>query len=233
MVPFALRQVARQRGARIELVLATHGFTAGQADLDRFRELASHVPVRTVEADGSELFGDVMNRAAAAATGDVLLKMDDDDWYSPDFVTDLLLAREYAGATITGAAPEITFLEPLWLTTRRPWHTEAFAPFVAGGTMMIERSALADLGGFRSTRRYVDANLLSATIDAGGSVYRTHGLNYVLHRGEAGHTWDAGLGYFLRRNRVSEQWRGFRPSALLETDPDDAPSRSAAEEVAP
>jgi hypothetical protein len=72
-------------------------------------------------------------------------------------------------------------------------------------------------------RKYVDAQLLSATHAAGGSVYRTHGLGYVLRRSPSGHTWDAGADYFLDRERLDEQWEGFVPSRLLEYDDADVP----------
>ena len=71
--------------------------------------------------------------------------------------------------------------------------------------------------------KYVDANLLAAVTAAGGRIYRAHGLGYVLRRRTEGHTWDPGLGYFLTAERAADQWRGFRPSALLEARPEDDP----------
>ena len=70
-----------------------------------------------------------------------------------------------------------------------------------------------------------------AVTDAGGSVYRSHGLGYVLRRGSQGHTWDPGLGYFVKRKSASVQWRGFRPSSILDADPADLPSRPAKERL--
>ena len=64
--------------------------------------------------------------------------------------------------------------------------------------------------------RHVDAQLLAAVRAAGGGVYRTHGLGYLLRRSAEGHTWASSLGYFLSRQAVSAQWRGFRPSELME-----------------
>ena len=226
MLGFALRQVSRQRGVRAEVVLATHGFEPDPATLASFRA-SCDLPLTVVSAPPTALFGDVLNRAAEHAAGDVLLKMDDDDWYGPDFVCDLLLSRGYSGAEVVGTPAEFTFLEPLWLTTRRPDTSEIYRPFVAGGTIMVDRAAFRDVGGFRSTRKYVDANLLSAIVAAGGSVYRAHGLGYVLRRGGQGHTWDPGLGYFVTRKHADSQWRGFRPSTLLAPDPADLPSKPA------
>jgi hypothetical protein len=229
---FALRQVARQRGGgagvdlQLELVLATHGHDPDRRVLDAARELAD-LSVTTLTVPGDEPLGALLNLAAERAGGDLLLKMDDDDWYGPDFVTDLLMAREHSGADITGAMAEFVYVEPLDLTVRRRDATESYRPIVAGGTMMLARDALASVGGFRPMRRHVDAGLLSAVRAAGGSVYRTHGHGYLLRRGSTGHTWDPGLPYFVSRSRTSQQWRGFRPSVLLEADDEDRPAAGA------
>jgi GT2 family glycosyltransferase len=225
----ALHQVARQRGADLELVLAAHGFSPDADVLRRFAETSGAV-LQVVEGPSSYTFGRLLNAAAERATGDVLLKMDDDDWYGPDFVTDLLLARDYSGADVVGCPPEFMFVEPLWVTVRRRDATEQYRPVVAGGTMMVSREAFGAVGGFRDTHKYVDANLFRAVRAAGGSIYRSHGLNYLLRRRSGGHTWEPGLGYFVSRARSWQQWRGFRPSPLLDDDPDDRPARTTREE---
>ncbi len=221
-VAFALRQVARQRAARVELVLVTHGFTADPAELDAFRA-GSGMPLTVLEAPADQVFGSILNSAGRAASGDVLLKMDDDDWYGRDFVADLLLARSYSGADVVGTPPEFTYVEPLRTTVRRQDATEAYRPIVAGGTMLVDRGTFTAVGGFRETRKFVDAGLLAAVRDAGGTVYRSHGHGYVLRRGAQGHTWDPGLGYFVSRRLSWHQWRGFRPSPLLDPDEADRP----------
>lgn len=213
----ALAQVRRQRGVALELVLAPHGF---RADPRRVSELAGD-QVRTVlvPRDAEVLFGDVLAGAADAASGDVVVKMDDDDWYGPDFVTDLLLARDYSGAELVGMPAEFAYLAPLDVTVRSDDWSEGFGRFVAGGTLMVDRSVLRALGSFRPVRRYVDASLLADLLAAGGSVYRTHGLGYVLHRGDSGHTWEAEVDSFLEPDRLRRRWDGFVPSRLLEAGP--------------
>ncbi len=206
-------QVARQRGLEIELVYAPHGFDPDPA---RVAELAGphvHTVVRPHPAD--TLFGDVLAGAVEAASGDLVLKMDDDDWYGPDFVADLLLARDYSGADLVGMPAEYLYLEPIDTTVRRNDASEEFGRFVAGGTMMISRATLRELGSFRPVRRYVDASLLADLLAAGGSVFRTQGLGYLFRRGESGHTWQADLDFFLDPERLRSKWDGFRPSRLL------------------
>ena len=220
MLAFALRQVRKQRGVELQLVLAPHGFTP---DADVLRELG---PERLVVRphDESTLFGDVLADAVAAADGDLVLKMDDDDWYGPDFVTDLLLARSYSGAELVGTPSEMHYLVPKDVTVRRGHQAELYAHFVAGGTMLVDRGLLRSVGSFRSVRKYVDAQLLHAVGQAGAAVYRTHGLGYLLRRNASGHTWDVDMDYLLDPVRVAEIRPGFAPSRLLTYDESERPT---------
>ena len=118
---------------------------------------------------------------------------------------------------------EYLFLEPLDVTVRRTDASENWGRFVAGGTMMLDRALLREVGGFRPVYRFVDASLLGDVLGAGGRVYRTQGLGYLFRRTDAGHTWQADLDFFLDPARLRERWDGFRPSRLLETERPDAP----------
>jgi hypothetical protein len=212
---FALAQVAKQRGvARLELVLAPHGF---DADPVRVQELVgAGVVSRVLAQPGTTPFGDVLAAAAGAASGDVVLKMDDDDWYAADAIADLLLARAYSGAELVGMPAEFHYLAPRRMTVKRGHASELYARFVAGGTLMVDRELLREVGSFRSVRKFVDAQLLAAVHAAGAAVYRTHGLGYLLRRNAEGHTWEVDMDYLLDPARVAATWAGFRPSRLLE-----------------
>lgn len=218
MLDFALAQVARQRGVdHLELVVAPHGF---EVDPARVRDaVGAGVAVQVRQHSPDILFGDVLHDAAQVARGDVLLKMDDDDWYAPDVVTDLLLARRWSGAEMVGMPAELHYLAERDLTVKRGHPVELYATFVAGGTMMVDRDALRAAGGFRSVRKWVDAQLIDALRQQGAAIYRTHGLGYVLRRNPTGHTWDADLDYLLDPSRTVATWPGFRPSRLMETVP--------------
>jgi hypothetical protein len=214
---FALRQVSRQRGVTLQLVLAAHGFVP---DPTLVRSLAGD-DVVVVPLPAETIFGDVLSAGVAAADGELVVKMDDDDWYGPHFVLDLLLARRYSSAEIVGSPAEFAYLETLDRTVRRKDTTEHYGRFVAGGTLLLDRSTLHSLGGFRPVRRYVDAQLLSAAHAAGARVYRMSGLGYLLRRSEEGHTWHQGTDYFLHPERVRRTWDGFVPSRVLEHEPDE------------
>ncbi|MEU7910519.1 glycosyltransferase [Microbispora bryophytorum] len=210
MVPFAVEQMERQRGVSAELIVGLHGFTAREAAIPRTR-----LPVTVIEAPAATPFGEVLNRMAAVASGSYLAKVDDDDWYGPDHLADLLLARRYSGAHLVGSAAEFVYLESLDVTIRRCIGTERFAPLVAGGTMLVTRAVFEAAGGFRPLARTVDGQLLQAVEAVGGRIYRTHGLGYVLRRRSAyGHTWRQPVQSFLAS--YQEQWRGLVFNELME-----------------
>jgi hypothetical protein len=222
MLAFALRQVRKQRGVHLQLVLACHGFTPDESVV---RESGlEQVVVR--RHDEATLFGDVLADAVSAADGDLVLKMDDDDWYGSDFVADLLLARAYSGAELVGAPAEQHYLVPKDVTVRRGHRAELYASFVAGGTILVDRGLLREVGSFRSVRKYVDAQLLHAVTRAGAAIYRTHGLGYLLRRNATGHTWEVDMDYLLDPVRTTEVRPGFAPSRLLEYDASELPGPS-------
>ncbi|GHC93386.1 hypothetical protein GCM10007079_42730 [Nocardiopsis terrae] len=224
MVGFALRQVARQRGVDVELVLALHGFgldAPGVAEaVDAYRAPGRELVVW--EPGEGLVLGSVLNGAIARAGGSLVAKMDDDDWYGPDHLSDLVLARRYSGADLAGCATEYYHLEHLGLTVRRSVPSERFVRHVTGAAMLTDRTVLEEVGGFRPMGLGEDNALLDDVRDMGGSIYRTHGLGSVIRRRRTGHTWREASGYFLREPQ--RQWRGWRPSALLESDPGDVPT---------
>ncbi|GIH74750.1 glycosyltransferase family 2 protein [Planobispora longispora] len=211
----ALAQIARQRGVEAEVLLGLHGVPAGHGAVRR-AVAACPLPVTVLEADAGTPFGQVLNLAASRADGDYVAKWDDDDWYGPGHLSDLLLARSYSGADIVGTAAEFFYLEPLDVTVRRTDYAgEVWSDHVAGGTILLDRVGFRETGGFPALAAGVDAAFLKAAHAAGARIYRTHGLGYVLRRSVgAEHTWRLPLAHFIRV--ASNQWRGFRPSLILE-----------------
>lgn len=219
LVGFALAQVARQRQVRAEIVLGLHGVpyaAVARAVQD------CPLPVSWIEAGGEIPFGSLLNRLAERATGEYLAKWDDDDWYGPEHLADLLRAARHRAADVVGATGEFLYLEPLNATVRRTrfasganYPSEVWSDHVAGGTILLSRETYRTVGGFAALPRAVDKQFLDTARAAGAGVYRTHGLGYLLRRAGGGeHTWRLPLAHFLRVQ--ANQWRGLRPSALME-----------------
>ncbi|SDE40992.1 glycosyltransferase family 2 protein [Glycomyces harbinensis] len=197
-------QIAAQRHDRLELVLVLHGIAAEHPQVKAAVTEAS-LPMRIVEVPAEAAFGTALNAGVRAASGKYVTKFDDDDWYGPHHVPDLLLAAHYSGADLVGTQPEFVHLEQLDTTIhKRPGRSERFSVHVSGATMLIRREDLLELGGYRPLRTSEDRGLLQDVQRGGGAVYCTHGLNFLVSRRVQGHTWNAAPTSFLRNN--DRQW---------------------------
>ncbi|MGN7248707.1 hypothetical protein ACTHQ1_13380 [Janibacter anophelis] len=189
----------------LELVVAVHG---GDPD-DLPRPDVGDLPCTVIATPGDRSLGHALELAAAAASGELLTKMDDDDHYGPDHVLDLVIGREVSRAPVVGKSSTVVHLEALDTTVRRVIGTpESQVHRVAGGTILVGADELRSLGGWADVPRAVDSALMRAATAAGAAIYRPHDIGYVYvrHAGE-GHTWSADAGHFLANAR--EQWLGL------------------------
>lgn len=219
----ALAMLRRQEYPYLQAVIVLHG------DED---EVARHAPrVRTalegwdgewalIGVPAERNLGHALAAASARADGELLTKMDDDDYYSATHVWDLVLARMYSGAQVVGKALDWVYLSAADTTVFRPTYpAERFARFVAGGTMLISAGDLAQVGGWRPVARSVDRALLDRVLESGGLVYRTHGLGYVYVRSAAdgsANTSPVHEEHFL--TKCVAQFPGLVSSSALGTD---------------
>ena len=205
-LPGILRAIAEQTYPDLEIVLCLHGIELPDACAEFLAQCGR--PVQVVPVPGEVSFGVALGLATARAGGALVTKFDDDDTYGPEHVWDLVLARGFSGATLVGKGIEFVYLEDADVTVRRrSGQPEADTDVVAGGTMLIARSELEQLGGWRPVPRSVDRGLLDRVNRAGARIYRTHPLGYLYHRRSSGHTWAADDDFFLRNPR--QRWQGL------------------------
>ncbi len=133
-VAAVLEAMAAQSYPELELVVGLHGCDLPADDRDW---LTRHeLPVQVVSIPARLSFGEALGEATRWARGSLLTKVDDDDRYGPEHVWDLVLARQYSGATVVGKGAEFVYLEPRDLTVRRRMGSELYTDVVAGGTML-------------------------------------------------------------------------------------------------
>ncbi|WP_317259846.1 glycosyltransferase [Kocuria atrinae] len=89
-VASALQGFATQENVDLDVVMVAHGFDPS-ADHIQDAIATSGIDRVTTIAAGSELtLGECLNLAVEASTGEILAKMDDDDFYAPRYLADLL-----------------------------------------------------------------------------------------------------------------------------------------------
>jgi hypothetical protein len=198
MVTFAIEQMAAQQYPNVEILCGLHGFSLPAASRERVAALAPNVQLFDVATDRD--LGEVLALLGERATGDLVTKWDDDDWYTTEHLLDLVAAMRYSGAGVVGKPAEYVYLSSLDLTLRRfSTGAETFSTTIAGGTLMLTRSLLDEVGGWPAGPRRVDRLLIEAVEAMGAPIYRMHGLGYLLRRDShaTNHTWLAEDDYFL------------------------------------
>ena len=184
----ALQGIAAQEDVQLDVVLVAHGFDpASPAVADAVR--ACPLQVTTVAADAALTLGECLNLAVEHAAGDVLSKMDDDDYYAPRYLADLLDAMTYANADIVGKQAHYMRVEAQDATLLRFPHREhRYTDFVMGPTITGRREVFHQIP-FQRRSTGEDTSFLAAVRQAGFTIYSADRFNFVQFRGAHGHTW--------------------------------------------
>jgi hypothetical protein len=197
--------VAMQDYPNLELILALHGDSFSN-DF-KFPE-ESNLPITVLRFPEKTIFGKVLSEATAVASGQWIAKMDDDDWYGNEHISDLYLATKYANAELVGKGSEFVFLEEKNLTIRRDLgNSEVESGTLAGGTLLIKSELLHEVNGWRELQRGVDIALIKDAHLAGCRMWRTHPFGYLLRRTASEHTWVVKDSYFLQQSE--QKWDGI------------------------
>ena len=213
-IDHAVRQLARLDYPRLQLVIGRHGDAFDPARLAPLH--ASGHDVLVVDLDGGAPFGDAMQQASMRASGTLIAKVDDDDFYAPTHIWDLVIARMHSGAQLIGKALDWVHLEGEQTTVFRPaYAAERYATFIAGGTMLIAASDLGAVGGWAPVPRSVDRSLIDRVQANGALIYRAHGLGYVYVRHAGEHTAQVREEHFLTKTRAT--YPGLLAHAALGT----------------
>jgi hypothetical protein len=198
MMTFAIEQMIAQQYPNVEILCGLHGVSLSPATRERIAAIAPHAQLIDVATDRD--LGQVLALLGESASGDLVTKWDDDDWYATEHLRDLVAAMRYSGAGVVAKPAEYVYLSSLDLTLRRfSTPAETFSNTIAGGTLMLTRSLLHEVGGWPAGPRRVDRLLIHAVETVGAPIYRLHGLGYLLRRDShaTNHTWLAEDDYFL------------------------------------
>ncbi|UJA20999.1 glycosyltransferase family 2 protein [Thermoleophilia bacterium SCSIO 60948] len=218
-LPFGLAQIERQSYEPMELCVCLHG--------RRFFSEAAEQTIRdnysgefqVIWVDEELTLGDALNSGVAATDGELVTKMDDDDFYNVDHLWDLMLASEYSGAALVGKAAEFVYLDEIGVTVRQI--SQDVDTRMAGGGMMARRQALVAQRGWPLRTRGEDLAMIRMFNRNGYVIHRIPPHGYILNRHGRDHTWRPMIDYFLFRSE--RQWRGLRFDVTVIEEPRDMP----------
>ncbi len=194
--------IGSQADVSVELVLLTHGFHPEQPAIDRLRAKFGVENLVLLTAERSVPLGECLNLCVAAASGEVLTKMDDDDFYGGHYLSDQLYALDYSRADVVGKQAHYMYLAAHNATILRfPDWEHRYSRSVMGPTL------LASADTFRSVRFAPlaggeDTRFLRDVTAGGGVIYSSDRFNYCQQRLSGDHTWKVDDAELLAKGRV-------------------------------
>lgn len=181
----------RQTFDNIELVVGSHGFNWDSEVVEKLRGIPgiSRVVYLPLPADSS--LGENLNTLVDNTSGDFLIRMDDDDWYGPNYVRDSVNAIKFSGADLVGKACTYIYFEEFGSTVLTyEGHEHRYTDFVRGATFCGPRSTFME-NRFDAIPRSEDSSFLKGVLASGGTIYSADRFNFVVNRwsDKSNHTW--------------------------------------------
>lgn len=182
--------VGSQTDVDIELVLLTHGFQPKRREIDRLQDQYGVASLVVLTAEQDKTLGECLNECVAASAGEVLSKMDDDDIYCSDYMSDMLHALNFSRAEVVGKQAHYMYVEQFDATILRYPHMEhRFSGMVMGPTLTGRRDVFLS-HRFEEVSRGEDTAFLKSIVSGDGAIYSTDRYNYCQVRHGSGHTWN-------------------------------------------
>lgn len=185
----AFQTIGAQLEINLELVLVCHGLSIDDLYLKELAASEGILNFKIVHAPRDWTLGECFNAGVQESTGDVISKMDDDDWYGPHYLHDQLAILRVTGADIVGKNASYLYIKSYDVTILRFGHLEhRWTDFVLGPTIMAHRQIFEAIP-FEARAQGEDSAFLRSAVKAGYRIYASDRFNFRQYRGGAGHTW--------------------------------------------
>lgn len=193
---------ARQEGVEVQLILLTHGFEVHGGEIRDLESEFGFKNVGVLSADAAAPLGECLNLCFRAAEGDIAAKMDDDDYYGPNYLLDQANSLMFSGADLVGKQCHYMYFRSSGATVVRFAEREhTFTSMVMGPTLVAPRQTFLD-HPFEPVARGEDTALLRRLAAADGSIYSADRFNYWQMRSGGAHTWRAADSELLASGEV-------------------------------
>lgn len=182
---------ARQTLDNKELVILTHGFEVTNDQLKMLTDKHKVDRLRIMTAPASQTLGANLNQLTDACTGDILFRMDDDDYYGSNYALDLENALKFSNAALAGKAASYIYFEEMNGTVLTySGHENRYTDFIRGATFCGWKETFERFK-FPEMERSEDSSFLQQVIDAGEKIYAADRFNLLVMRrsDKTTHTW--------------------------------------------
>jgi spore maturation protein CgeB len=160
--------------------------------------------VKILKIDENFSLGHCLNEAIKHSNGEIIAKFDDDDYYAPNYLLDMVLAMDYSNADIVGKSAHYVYIEEKNMLVVKTVGSgaESYSDFVSGATLVFKREVFEQLNGFADRSRGEDTDLLLRAKEKGFLIYSNDSYNFCLYRraDTGSHTWKVDTDEILRNS---------------------------------
>lgn len=219
----AVENFTRQTFSQKELLIVIN---KDEIDADYWKGRLEKFPhIHVLKREEDVTLGECLNDAAALAKYPILAKFDDDDYYSPDYLSHSLQVMKETGASVAGKAAIFVYFQlDKLLTLFRAQAGQQFLKkkpreFLAGATLLFKKEVWEQVG-FRSLNTGEDVEFQRDCLNDGFKLYSGSCYDFAAIRYGSGHkhTWAVPDEVFRKHSRpiafvedygkyVREGWR--------------------------
>ena len=185
-------------------------------NLAKYRKITQkYKNVSVYKIPEKESLGRCLNYAVSKTKYPFISKFDDDDFYSPFYLTGQMKALYRSNADVVGKRAYLAYLEARkMLILRFPKQQNKFVRFIAGGTILFRRRVF-DHVRFPHVSLGEDVSFLSRCRAKGYRIYASNPYNYVQIRrkNKKTHTWKGSDNYLLKGGHIIVKTDQFRKIA--------------------
>lgn len=199
-------QLTQQTHRPLHVIYVAHGNGHDRAAIQRAFAGLTSITVLDLP-DPAAFLGDALNLALDECQTDLVTKIDDDDFYGPNYIRGALAAflyNGYDGVGVVGRGQAYCYVEKgdIFALRFADRYRNAIRPGVFGGTIFWSRAALADQQ-FQSLPRAVDTAFLGDAASKGVKVYSGEPDDYIHLRYSdlTSHTWKVEAEAFMKPAR--------------------------------
>lgn len=162
--------------------------------------------------------GECLNYAIKRSKYEYIAKFDDDDFYAPYYLVNIMEDFKETGADLVGKRAIFCYFEGTKvLAIRTPQHENKFTNTVAGATLVFKKDVWRKIP-FTKKDYKEDTTFTKELYENGYKIYSTDKYNYTCLRktDPNHHTWNLSEEKFLKRCEVLTKTDNYKPLIIKE-----------------
>ena len=160
--------------------------------------------IKIFQLSEEKSLGKCLNFAIENSKYEYISKFDDDDYYGPNYLVDMLNAFKYTKAHIVGKYTIYAYIEDKkLLVLRYPDNENRYIDYIAGSTLTFKKEVFEKVK-FTDLNSSEDTTFLNDSIKKGFKIYATDRFNHVICRRKNldDHTWKISESNFLEKCKI-------------------------------